>query len=46
MTVVIETFEPVAAIADRFPIISEANLRATLGILARTVAPGRSRPSA
>jgi hypothetical protein len=27
-----------------FPVISETNLRATLGILARTVAPGRSRP--
>lgn len=31
---------------DHFPIISETNLRATLGILARTVAPGRSRPGA
>jgi hypothetical protein len=29
-----------------FPIISEGALRATLGILARTVAPGRPRPSA
>lgn len=28
-----------------FPVISESALRATLGILARTVAPGRSRPS-
>ena len=28
-----------------FPIIPESALRATLGILARTVAPGRSRPS-
>lgn len=28
---------------DHFPIISETNLRATLGILARTVAPGRAR---
>jgi hypothetical protein len=27
-----------------FPILTETNLRATLGILARTVAPGRSRP--
>ena len=27
-----------------FPVISEASLRATLGILARTVAPGRPRP--
>jgi len=32
--------------ADIFPVISETNLRATLGILARTVAPGRKRPSA
>jgi hypothetical protein len=38
--------EAYAGIADRFPIISEASLRATLGILARTVAPGRSRPGA
>ncbi len=29
-----------------FPVISETNLRATLGILARTVAPGRHRPGA
>lgn len=28
-----------------FPIIPESALRATLGILARTVAPGRPRPS-
>ncbi len=35
-----------AGLADRFPIISEASLRATLGILARTVAPGRPRPGA
>lgn len=28
-----------------FPVISEGALRATLGILARTVAPGRPRPS-
>ena len=27
-----------------FPILSETNLRATLGILARTVAPGMPRP--
>jgi hypothetical protein len=27
------------------PILSEANLRATLGILARTVAPGAPRPT-
>ncbi len=38
--------EQYAGLADRFPIISEASLRATLGILARTVAPGRSRPGA
>lgn len=30
--------------AERFPIISETNLRGTLGILARTVAPGARRP--
>ena len=29
-----------------FPVISETNLRATLGILARTVAPGLGRPGA
>jgi hypothetical protein len=28
----------------RFPIVPESALRATLGILARTVAPGRPRP--
>jgi hypothetical protein len=27
-----------------FPVIPESALRATLGILARTVAPGRPRP--
>ena len=33
--------------ADKiFPVISETNLRATLGILARTVAPGATRPGA
>jgi Polyketide cyclase / dehydrase and lipid transport len=32
--------------SDVFPVISETNLRATLGILARTVAPGRGRPGA
>lgn len=32
--------------AEHFPIISETNLRATLGILARTVAPGAKRPGA
>ena len=31
---------------DIFPVISETNLRATLGILARVVAPGRGRPGA
>ena len=31
--------------ADIFPVISEVNLRATLGILARTVAPGVPRPA-
>lgn len=29
-----------------FPVISETNLLATLGILARTVAPGKPRPGA
>jgi hypothetical protein len=32
--------------AGIFPIIPESGLRATLGILARTVAPGRPRPGA
>ncbi|RLE25540.1 MAG: polyketide cyclase [Actinobacteria bacterium] len=31
---------------DIFPVISENNQRATLGILARTVAPGAARPGA
>ncbi|HAN07867.1 MAG TPA: polyketide cyclase [Acidimicrobiaceae bacterium] len=31
---------------ENFPIISETHLLATLGILARTVAPGKSRPGA
>ncbi|HEU4841915.1 MAG TPA: SRPBCC family protein [Ilumatobacteraceae bacterium] len=35
-----------AAVDDIFPVISETNLRATLGILARVVAPGRGRPGA
>ena len=39
-----ETYEEAVDII--FPVISETNLRATLGILARTVAPGRSRPVA
>lgn len=30
--------------ADIFPVVPEGALRATLGILARTVAPGRPRP--
>lgn len=34
------------AAATIFPVISEANLRATLGILARVAAPGRGRPGA
>lgn len=32
--------------ADIFPVVPESALRATLGILARTVAPGRPRPGA
>jgi hypothetical protein len=32
------------ALKGRFPIIPESALRATLGILARTVAPGKDRP--
>ena len=32
--------------AQIFPVIPEGALRATLGILARTVAPGQPRPSA
>jgi hypothetical protein len=39
-----ESYE--AMVEQIFPVISETNLRATLGILARTVAPGRSRPGA
>jgi hypothetical protein len=39
-----EAYREVAA--DIFPVISEVNLRATLGILARLVAPGRGRPGA
>ena len=31
--------------ADIFPVIPESALRATLGILARTVAPGKPRPA-
>jgi hypothetical protein len=39
-----ETYREVAA--NIFPVISETNLRATLGILARVVAPGLGRPGA
>ena len=39
-----EAYQAVAD--DLFPVISEANLRATLGILARVTAPGRGRPGA
>lgn len=39
-----ESYRPMAD--QIFPVISETNLRATLGILARTVAPGRGRPGA
>ena len=39
-----EAYEPM--VDAIFPVISETNLRATLGILARVVAPGRSRPGA
>ncbi len=39
--------EDYASMADTvFPVISETGLRATLGILARTVAPGAARPGA
>ena len=38
--------EQYVGFTDRFPIIPENSLRATLGILARTVAPGRGRPGA
>jgi len=34
------------AAASIFPVISETNLRATLGILARVAAPGQRRPGA
>lgn len=36
--------DPVWREADIFPVLSEGALRATLGILARTVAPGTPRP--
>ncbi len=32
--------------AEIFPVVPESSLRATLGILARTVAPGQPRPDA
>src|SRR5580698_7040132 len=38
--------DPVWKEAGIFPVISEGALRATLGILARTVAPGGERPQA
>ena len=38
------TIDPVWREAGIFPVISEGALRATLGILARTVAPGVPRP--
>jgi hypothetical protein len=38
------SLQPDIKARGRFPVISEASLRATLGILARTVAPGKSRP--
>ena len=38
--------EQYAGFAERFPSISEAGLHATLGTLARTVAPGKPRPGA
>jgi len=42
-----ELHENYAQMADAiFPVISETGLRATLGILARTVAPGKGRPGA
>jgi hypothetical protein len=39
------TIDPVWKEANIFPVISEGALRATLGILARTVNPGQSGPS-
>ncbi len=39
-----DAYQPMAD--QIFPVISETNLLGTLGILARTVAPGRSRPGA
>ncbi len=40
------TAEPEWKDAGIFPVVPESALRATLGILARTVAPGRPRPAA
>ena len=40
------SIDPVWKDAGIFPVIPESALRATLGILARTAAPGRPRPSA
>jgi hypothetical protein len=40
------TADPQWKEAGIFPVIPESALRATLGILARTVAPGRPRPGA
>jgi hypothetical protein len=39
------SIDPVWRDAGIFPILAEGALRATLGILARTVAPGRPRPA-
>ena len=39
------TADPTWKEAGIFPVIPESALRATLGILARTVAPGRPRPA-
>lgn len=38
--------DPTYVAAGIFPVLTETNLLATLGILARTVAPGRPRPGA
>jgi hypothetical protein len=38
------SIDPAWKEAGIFPVISEGALRATLGILARTVAPGAHRP--
>lgn len=36
--------DPALKTTGIFPVLSESTLRATLGILARTVAPGKPRP--